>query len=145
MSGCKTLLLTLLFLGIESTASLTGVRAENGSSITIELNKAEPGDANCLLAFVVNNQTNSDIHKLAYEVVVFDKDERIDRMTVFDFQEIGAGKQRVRQFQLPDTSCQTVGKLLVNGVSSCETDHSDNRFCDDKLQLSTKSPIEFIN
>ncbi|MEM7214516.1 MAG: hypothetical protein AAF423_03150 [Pseudomonadota bacterium] len=76
---------------------------------------------------------------------MFDNEFRVQRMTVFDFRDLGAGKIRVRQFQLPETKCDGLGRLLINDVSACEGRSLDPSLCVQGLQLSNKTNIEFLN
>ena len=119
--------------------------AQQAGTISIELNKTEPSGEDCVLTFVVANEMDNDLSKLAYEFVVFDDQFRVERMTVFDFRDLSAGKQRVRQFQLPKTNCGKLGRLLINDVSSCEGIGVEASHCVGGLRTSNKTKIEFVN
>ncbi|MEM9330755.1 MAG: hypothetical protein AAGA53_05485 [Pseudomonadota bacterium] len=130
---------------VASLAGVTSSSAQSAENITLELNKIEPVGNDCLLTFVVSSKSAKNLNKLAYEFVVFDDQFRVQRMTVFDFRELEAGKLRVRQFQLPETKCEGLGRLLINDVSSCDGSEVDASLCTQGLTLTNKTKIEFLN
>lgn len=136
----------LLFSTITIAAILQiGVtKANDLGSISLELNKLEKKQNDCLLTFVVSSKLTANLEKLAYEVVLFDLDNSVDLMTVFDFKDLGTGKTRVRQFQLPNKECGTLSKLLINDVSACSGNDLTAQACNKNLILSNKTKIEFI-
>lgn len=145
MHCCKSPLMAIWLSLLTSFYASHFAYAQEKQSIRIELNKVSQNASSCLMAFVVTNNTATDIGKLAFEVVVFNKEDQIDRMTIFDFKDAAAGKQRVRQFQLQDTSCQSLGMLLINDVADCEAPEVQSDFCGSKLKLSNRSTIKFVN
>ncbi|MEM9277926.1 MAG: hypothetical protein AAGA76_05090 [Pseudomonadota bacterium] len=139
------IMLTAVFAFGVGLTSLTPSIAQGSESVVLELNKLEPADKDCLLTFVVSSKSSKNLDKLAYEFVVFDDQLRVQRMTVFDFRELEAGKLRVRQFQLPQTQCSGLGRLLINDVSACDGNEVDASLCSSGLQISNKTNIEFLN
>lgn len=135
----------VMAIGLLCLGGVTDSYAEDGSGITLELNKIEPVDNDCVLTFVVSSNLKADVSKLAYEFVVFDAEFRVQRMTVFDFRDIAAGKYRVRQFQLPNTNCGSLGRLLINDVSACKGDAVDPSQCVAGLKITNKTNTEFLN
>ncbi|MEM9278717.1 MAG: hypothetical protein AAGA76_09090 [Pseudomonadota bacterium] len=125
--------------------STWSVAAQHSGTITVELNKLEPASNDCILTFVVTSKSAKNIDKLAYEFVVFDDQYRVERMTVFDFRDLGAGKFRVRQFQLPETKCDDLGRILINDVSACNGTELDPQLCSAGLRISNKTNVEFLN
>ena len=121
------------------------VYADAEKSISVELNKLEKKKQNCLLTFVVSNHFETTLNELAYEVVLFDKQQKVDLMTVFDFQKIENGKTRVRQFQIPEKDCKSISKLLINDVSKCQGSKLAPDACSKNLKILNKTPIEFLN
>lgn len=140
----QVILIFALVVGLGVLGS-TPSYSQDVEGVALELNKLEPADKDCLLTFVVSSKSSKDLDKLAYEFVVFDDQLRVQRMTVFDFRELEAGKLRVRQFQLPQTQCSGLGRLLINDVSACEGNEVDASLCSSGLQLSNKTDIEFLN
>jgi hypothetical protein len=120
-----------------------GAAQEAGSAgLSIELNAARDGEAGCTLSFLVTNARSGDVEKAVFETVLFDTGGQVERLTLFDFGALPAGRPRVRQFTLPDTPCDGIGRILVNGASTCEADAPGA--CTEGLSLSSRSEIEVI-
>ncbi|MEL7428549.1 MAG: hypothetical protein AAFN43_00985 [Pseudomonadota bacterium] len=140
----RLLLLTIAFVTMELFFPSSG-HAQGPQSLSIELNKLEPVDEACRFTFVVTNAIQVDLDKLAFEVVLFDKQGGVKHMTKFDFQETPSGKTRVRQFQLPETDCRDISRFLMNSVSSCTAGSAEIDGCSQKILLKNRTEIEFIN
>lgn len=116
---------------------------EAGSGgISIELNAARDAETGCTLSFLVTNDRDADVAAAIYETVLFDTEGQVDRLTLFDFGALPAGRPRVRQFTLPETPCSGIGRILVNGASTCEA--AEESACMADLSLSSRTEIEVI-
>ncbi|AVO39739.1 hypothetical protein C6Y53_10220 [Pukyongiella litopenaei] len=122
----------------------TGDTTDSGAGLRIELNAAEQRDDACLLTFVVENRQDGDIDRAVYETVLFDTEGRVDRLTLFNFADLPAGRVRVRQFAVPELSCASLGRVLINGVSSCEAGDTGADACDGALELDSRTAIEVL-
>jgi hypothetical protein len=114
-------------------------------AIAIELNGAEANDKACRLSFVVANGLEQGIDDLALELVLFDKDGRVDRFVVVRTAKVPAGKSRVRQFDIPATTCPAIARILVNDVKECAVSGLDANGCAERITVSTRSDIKFEN
>jgi len=140
-------MLAIVALGF-AIHSLDIVRAQSvdrNSGILLELNKLDALESGCQMTFVVSSKISKNVDRLAYEVVLFDKESLVDRMTVFDFKDLAAGKTKVRQFNLKGTDCSKLGRLLINGNSSCTGKEVDAQSCIKLLSTSNKTDIDFGN
>jgi hypothetical protein len=120
------------------------VETPDPTSLSIELNAADNSAQGCTLSFLITNALGSDVTQAVYETVLFDAQGQVDRLTLFDFGLLPAGRPRVRQFTLPDTSCDAIGRILVNGADSCEATELAENACMDRLKLSTRTDIEIL-
>lgn len=118
---------------------------EATSGLTLELNKLEPSDTGCLFTFVTGSEIESDIEKFSYEVALFDGEGLVERMTVLDFQDLPAGSTRVRQFNLPETDCDDISRVLINDAATCEGAGIEPGICMSELALSSQSDVTFSN
>lgn len=73
--------------------------------LTIELNATKGVEQGCQLSFLIRNGHETDIDSAIYETVLLDTSGQVDRLTLFDFGELPAGRPRVRQFVVPGTGC----------------------------------------
>lgn len=112
-------------------------------SLHLQLNAVQPSDKGCRFTFVVENALGANLEKAAFEVVLFDRDGRVSRLMVLDFQDLPAGKTKVRQFDLANTDCGKVGRVLINEATACKGDGIDPRACIDRLKTDTKADVTF--
>ena len=129
------------------TSMMGAAHAEDTAAagkLSIELNTADAGDNACTLTFLVENGHASPIDKLVYETVLFDASGQVNRLTLFDFGKLPAGLPRVRQFIIPDTPCEALGRVLFNGVNACEAVGLDTGKCGMPLAPSSRTKIEVI-
>jgi hypothetical protein len=114
------------------------------SRLHLELNNLQDNDGTCRLSFLAKNETGTPIDKAVFETVIFDSDGGVANLSLFDFRDLPAGSTRVRQFDLPGRSCNSVGKALINGANSCVAEGAESTICKDALSLSSRLEIELI-
>jgi hypothetical protein len=112
--------------------------------LSIELNATSSGNGACTLTFLVENGHAAPIDKLVYETVLFDSSGQVNRLTLLDFGKLPSGVLRVRQFVIPETPCDGLGRVLFNGVNVCEAAGLDAGQCGMPLTLSSRTKIEVI-
>ena len=96
------------------------VAATAAPSLKVELNAADTTEANCKLTFLITNDLSAPLDKAVYETVLFDREGTVNRLTLFDFGQLPVGRPRVRQFVVPQTTCENLGRILFNGAQSCD-------------------------
>ncbi|WP_299848313.1 hypothetical protein [uncultured Roseovarius sp.] len=116
--------------------------AEIDAKVSLELNAIKTSEGKCTLTFLVINGRARKIEKAVYETVLFDSDGQVDRLTLFDFGTLPAGRPRVRQFAVPGTTCENLGQILINGVHACAAPELSEDACETGLQLRTRTDIE---
>lgn len=114
--------------------------AQDVANLSIELNAAQQQEQGCKLSFVLTNGHPDDISKAVFETVIFDAQGQVSRLTLFDFGTLPAGRPRVRQFVVPGTACEAIGRVLFNGADTCESTVSGA--CTKGLTLSSRTDIE---
>lgn len=117
---------------------------ESQASLSIELNAAEPAAGACRLSFLVENTHGEPITEAVFEAVLFDTEGRVERLTLLDFGALPPGRPRVRQFILPETDCDALGRLLLNGANRCEAPGLDAGICEHSLRPSSRTGIEVL-
>ena len=129
--------LTLIAMTFLPTAAFT----QDANGLSIELNAADTVGESCRLTFVLSNRLEQDIDKLVAETVLFSDKGGVVLLTLFDFATLPAGRPRVRQFQVPETSCDRLGQVLINGVDTCTIDGAQSGACQTALTLSSRAKI----
>ena len=112
--------------------------------LLIELNAAQSDARGCSLSFLVINGLSAPIQRLVLEAVLFDTGGQVNTLTLFDFGELPATRPRVRQFVLPETPCEGVGAVLINGSDTCEAQGDTALNCADALDLRSRTDIELL-
>lgn len=110
-------------------------------SLAVQLNALDALSTTCRVTFVASNKTEAAVEGLGYEVVLFGKDGGVERMTKFDFGALPVGKTVVRRFDLADTACADIARVLINGSSRCEV--SGDLDCDASLVTTNRTDVEF--
>ena len=76
-------------------------------------------------------------------MVVFDAKGLVKLMTVFDFGPLPADKTVVRRFDLPDTGCESVSRILINGAARCKGEGIEASDCAKALKTKNLTDAEF--
>ena len=138
-------LIAALAFGIASPAlaqSNDETAADAAPSLLIELNTFSQVESACRLIFMATNTLGQDLSSVSFETVLIDQEGTVDRLTVFDFQDLPDDRPRVRQFDLANTDCEAIGTILINGFASCEGDGVTEAACIEGLIVSSKSDVE---
>lgn len=112
--------------------------------IAVELNAAETQGDSCVLTFMITNSTSVEAAKIVYETVLFDATGQVNRLTLFDFGTVPPARPRVRQFSVPQLSCENLSRVLFNGAHSCEGEGLDETVCDAGFVPSSRVKIEVL-
>jgi len=112
--------------------------------VSIELSAAEARDNGCLLSFLAQNSHETDISSAIYETVLFGPEGGVSLLTLLDFQDLPAGRPRVRQFRFDDITCDQIGRILINGAETCETSDGPSDACMTGLTLNSRLKTEMI-
>ncbi|MCG7624177.1 hypothetical protein [Epibacterium sp. Ofav1-8] len=138
--------LALVAAALSFLGGATVARAEDTpphSGVQIELNALQDQGGACRLSFLATNARNTDIEEAVYEIVLFDRSGGVMMLTLFDFRDLPAGRPRVRQFDLPETACADVGRVLLNGASRCQS-AGESTICEEALSLSSRTDVELL-
>tara|TARA_R110000787_G_scaffold152952_2_gene266844 strand:+ start:2548 stop:2979 length:432 start_codon:yes stop_codon:yes gene_type:complete len=133
----------VLFATALLLASQSAVAQESDidGRVSVELNAAETVEASCKLTFVITNGLEQPVDKLVYEAVLFDETGQVDRLTLFDFGSLPPARPRVRQFVVPELTCEGLGSVLFNGASTCEGADVDAGVCDTGLLATSRTHV----
>lgn len=116
---------------------------EQSASLAIELNAVQPSERGCRFTFVVENGLETALSKAAFEIVLFDNEGMVERLTLVDFQDLPSGKTKVRQFDFPELDCASVGRVLINDATECAGEGVAPGACVRELETSTRTDITF--
>ncbi len=125
----------LLFSGIAFAEEKTG--------FSLELNGAKDSSNGCRLTYVAYNGTGKKLDKTAYEVVVFNKEGGVSQFLILEFGKLPLKKTKVVQFDLKETKCADISRLLINDVSDCIVGGVSVSTCMDELKTKSRTAIGF--
>ncbi len=130
----------LLVFGATAQAQET----DAGQRISLELNTAQTVDNSCQLTFLITNGHAQSINQAVYETVLFDSAGQVSVITLFDFGTLPPALPRVRQFGIPQVTCEGLGRVLINGASVCTGAGLPEAACTKDFTVSTRTTIEVI-
>ncbi|PID35345.1 MAG: hypothetical protein CR964_00085 [Rhodobacterales bacterium] len=119
--------------------------AQNTDSFDLQLNAAaDTSTGNCRLTYVAANRSELSFERTAFEVGVFDADGAVTRLLVLEFGALVAGKTKILQFDLGETACGSISRIVVNDVAACtQSDGAESDFCMNGLVASSRTAIQF--
>ncbi|MBE1284157.1 MAG: hypothetical protein GJ676_12675 [Rhodobacteraceae bacterium] len=140
----RSITLSALVAGLCVSQTLAQTATEAPTELSVELNALQDTQGACRLSFVARNTTGTSIDKAVFETVIFDASGSVVSLSLFDFRDLPADRPRVRQFDLPNRSCDSVGQVLINGANTCTVagEHSD--LCQQTLSLSSRISVELL-
>ena len=112
-------------------------------TLTLELNAMQPGPTGCRVSFLATNTLGSTLDRAAVEMAIFASDGGIDRIVTLEFKALTAGKTKVLQFELGDLSCEGIGRILINDITTCEGPGIGATACLEGLVTRTRADIDF--
>lgn len=136
--------LALFFVGSMPFVAVAQTDDTPPARVHIELNNLQDIDGSCRLSFLAKNETAVAIDKAVFETVIFDTNGGVASLSLFDFRDLPVERARVRQFDLPGRSCDSIGQALINGANTCVVDGADNAICTNNLFLSSRLSVGLI-
>lgn len=112
----------------------------------LELNAAaDTTSGSCRLTYVASNRSDEALERTAYEVAVFDADGVVTRLLALEFGALVAGKTKILQFDLADTPCASISRIVVNDVAACTpaAGGDDLDLCMSGLNAASRTAIQF--
>ncbi|MEY8838291.1 hypothetical protein AB9K41_04520 [Cribrihabitans sp. XS_ASV171] len=112
--------------------------------IHLELNTVQDTGTACRLTFVAHNRIGEEIEKAVFETVIFDTSGSVMLLSLFDFRDLPTGTPRVRQFDVPGTTCDALGKVLINGANTCSVGGAESDACGSSLNVESRIDVELL-
>jgi hypothetical protein len=138
--------LTALALSALTALAAPGVATaqEAGGSFALELNNAATVEGNCRVTYVATNELGTDLEAMTLEIAVFDGEGTVtDTRILLDFGAMAAGKTKAIAFDLAETGCEDISRLLINDVAECTAADGSEPDCLAALETSSRADIDF--
>lgn len=123
-------------------AAQTAADTSGGDGITLELNKLEKSEKGCRAYVVVTNPTQTTYDAFKLDLVLFQTDGIIGRRFALDLAPVRPDKSTVKLFDLDGTSCESIGKFLINDVMECRASGSAAQDCLARLKVKSLTKVE---
>lgn len=123
-------------------AAVTPAAAQTERQLTLELNNAAQVETGCRVSFLFHNQLGLTVEDISMEVAILDKMSMSQNFLLISTGRLTDGKRRVLQYDLPEQSCDEIGTILINDVSSCEAGEMTAADCLDALRPSSRVDIK---
>ncbi len=113
--------------------------------LTVELNKFEESEAGgCRAFFLFRNQTNMTFEGFEMSLAILDQNGVIDRLLSIDAAPLPVSRTTLKLFEIPDTTCASIGEILLHELSSCRPQNADEMDCFPILQLNSKTSAALV-
>ena len=133
---------TAMFL-LAATGLASGQESTPLPALTLELNALQASEKGCRLTFIATNSLKAPLDKVSFEIALFNEAQVVDRITVLDFKDLPEGKTKVRRFDLGNTDCAKISRILINDATECSGIGVDPKACIRQLRPVTKSSVQF--
>lgn len=110
-------------------------------SLVIELNKLEPTEHGCLVYLVVSNDTDVDFAAYGTDLVFFDRDGTIVSRLAVDMQRLPPARTGLRSFVVSNVPCDSLGRVLLNGLLQCRHDGAEDLDCVAVTELRSRTDV----
>lgn len=132
--------------GFAEEASAPQAQAEVAADaqLGVELNRLEQLDQVCRVYLVFENRLGTPLDAIQLELVLFDSEGFVWRRLTLDAAPIAADKTSVKLFDLADTQCDRMGRILINDL--VEIAGPEGALPNDvsRLDLSTKLEVDLF-
>lgn len=138
----KRFLLAGLFLW---PMSIAAVAQDAKPQFTLDLNAAAETEAGaCRFTYVASNQSDTALDRAAYQLAVFDAEGVVTRLLVLDLGAMVGGKTKILQFELAQTPCAAISRIVLNDVVACTAaGGAASDVCMSGLVATSRTAIQF--
>ena len=111
----------------------------------IVMTAADTSAGSCRLTYVAANMSDTALDRTAYEVAIFDAEGVVTRLLVLEFGALIEGKTKILQFDLAETDCASISRIVINDVAGCTraSDGQESDLCLNGLTASSRTDIDF--
>jgi hypothetical protein len=113
------------------------------NKLGIELNKLAPQGQACRAYLLFQNQTASAFSDLKLDIVVFDTAGIVANRFALQAAPLPAQKTSLKVFDIGGTTCDQIGRLLLNDITACTDQNGPRKDCLDSVALSSLGKVPF--
>lgn len=139
----RLLAIVPILLALAAPPVLAQSAASPVGAFSLELNRLDGVDGSCRVTLVEKNGTASSFAALKLDLVVFDGEGIVAKRVGVDAGPLKAGRTTVKTFDLKGLACDSVGRLLINDVLSCEVEGIAADTCLDVVEPRSRASATF--
>lgn len=114
-----------------------------GGLFSLELNRLDGINGGCRVTIVEKNGTGMAFSALKLDLVVFDGEGIVAKRVGVDAGPLKAGRTVVKTFDLKGLACESVGRVLINDVLSCDAGGLTADACLDVVEPRSRATAAF--
>lgn len=118
--------------------------SQGAEGIRIELNKLEPIESACRAYLLFQNTTSADFQSLKLDLVMFNPDGIINKRLAVEGGPLPAGKTSVKLFDIEGVNCDSVSRVLLNGVLACTDSNGEQKGCLQMIETASRAKADFF-
>lgn len=142
----RLLVSCLLVLALGPAAPAESQTAPGQGILRMELSLLEPQEAACRTYVLMENRTAIDFGAMRFDLVLFDGSQAILRRVAVPSRRLRPQQTRVLVFDVPETACERIGRILLNGVLACQEQGGRIRDdCEDLIRTASRLRIPLVN
>lgn len=119
-------------------------KATSEKQLAVELNNMSAVKSACRITFMIGNKLGVPIDDLAFELVLFGKDQKVLTLLRVNAGRMPINKSRVKQFDLKAIKCANVSHILLNDVTRCKGEALTPQSCLTATKPTSRLDVGFI-
>ena len=140
----RSLTIVAVLIGALSLLLARSVAGAPDASVLAELNKLEPSNGDCRAYLVLENTGSVAFEGLKLDVVIFGADGVVEKRLAVQVAPLPSGKTSLKVFDVPELSCDRIGRLLLNDVLECSDDAGMRNDCLPLLSTTARTAVPFV-
>lgn len=118
--------------------------AQTGT-LSVELNKLEPGDGGgCQAFFLFRNDTGKSFEGFEMSLAIMDAGGVIDRLLSIDAAPLPVQRTTLKLFAIPEIGCGDISEILLHDMASCKPQNEDEIDCFPIIELGSRTGAALV-
>ncbi|WP_439525116.1 hypothetical protein [Marivita sp.] len=135
----------LTSLSALALSSLASIASAQSGSLSVELNKFEPGETGgCQAYFLFRNQTGKSFEGFEMSLAILDSEGVIDRLLSIDAAPLPVQRTTLKLFAIPDIACADISEIVLHDMPVCKPQNEENTDCFEFLDLGSKTDASLV-
>lgn len=134
----------VLFASVPASSDAQETSSGDPGTLRVELNKLEALESACRAYLLFENGTDLEFRSLKLDLVMFNPEGVINRRLAVEGGPLPAGKTSVKLFDIEGVTCDSVDRVLLNGILACSDAQGDRSDCLALIETGSRSSADFF-